>query len=168
MLKNVRVAEKYDTSVWPLGFLRWALVVIFLWFGCMKFTSYEAHGISSFIVHSPIMGWLNTLFGVQGASDVIGVLELSTAAALILGAFVPIFSALGAAMSCATDIVTLTFMFSTPGVTADPLGGFPWLSGDVGQFLLKDLVLLAASACLLMKSLQLAPSGAPEAAAVSR
>ncbi|WP_241023527.1 DUF417 family protein [Burkholderia sp. Ac-20365] len=168
MLKNPRIAEKHDTSDWPLGFLRWALVVVFLWFGCMKFTSYEAHGISSFIVHSPFMGWLNTLLGVQGASDVIGVLELSTAAALILGAFVPFFSALGAAMSCATYAITLTFMFSTPGVTAAPLGGFPWLSGDVGQFLLKDLVLLAASACLLIKSVQTAPRRAPEAAVMSR
>jgi uncharacterized membrane protein YkgB len=108
------------------------------------------------------------VFGVQGASDVIGVLELSTAAALTLGAFVPIFSALGSAMSCATYIITLTFMFSTPGVTAAPLGGFPWLSGDVGQFLLKDLVLLAASACLLIKSIQFAPNSATEAAAISR
>ena len=168
MFKQVHVAEKYDTSVWPLGCLRWALVVIFLWFGSMKFTSYEAHGISSFIVHSPITGWLNTLFGVQGASYVIGVLELSTAAALILGAFVSFFSALGAAMSCATYIVTLTCMFSTPGVTAAPLGGFPWLSGDICQFLIKDLVLLAASACLLLKSIQIAPGRAPEAASMSR
>ncbi|MFM0498559.1 DUF417 family protein [Paraburkholderia caledonica] len=167
MLKNVHVAERHDTSVWPLGFLRWALVVVFLWFGCMKFTSYEAHGISSFIIHSPFIGWLNSLFGVQGASDVIGVLELSTAAALILGSFIPLFSALGAAMSCATYAITLTFMFSTPGVTAAPLGGFPWLSGDVGQFLLKDLVLLAASACLLIKSIQVAPARATEATALS-
>ncbi|MDB5118675.1 MAG: hypothetical protein JWQ79_4167, partial [Mucilaginibacter sp.] len=41
-----------------------------------------------FIVNSPIMGWLHALLGVQGASYVIGILELSTAAALILGAFV--------------------------------------------------------------------------------
>jgi uncharacterized membrane protein YkgB len=168
MLNNLQIAEKYDPSAWPLAFLRWALVVVFIWFGCMKFTSYEAHGISSFIVHSPIIGWLNTFFGVQGASDVIGVLELSTAAALVLGAFIPFFSALGAAMSCATYVITLTFMFSTPGVTAAPLGGFPWLSGDIGQFLIKDLVLLAASACLLLKSIQIAPSRAPETSAMSR
>jgi reactive chlorine resistance protein C len=152
MSAQFRVAEKADTSIWPLAVLRWALVVIFLWFGCMKFTGYEAHGIEGLIEHSPILGWLHTLFGVQGSSDIVGVLELSTAAALILGAFIPLFSALGAAMSCATYLTTLSFMFSTPGVTAAPLGGFPWLSGDIGQFLLKDLVLLAASVCLLLKS----------------
>jgi uncharacterized membrane protein YkgB len=85
-----------------LALLRWALVIIFLWFGGMKFNAYEAAGIAPFIEHSPIMSWLHALFEVQGASYVIGVIELSTAAALILGAFQPIFSALGAAMSAAT------------------------------------------------------------------
>ena len=40
-----------------------------------------------------------SLFGIQGASDIIGTIELATAAALISGAFVPAASALGAAMS---------------------------------------------------------------------
>jgi reactive chlorine resistance protein C len=158
MRGNFQIAEKADTSVWPLGVLRWALVVIFLWFGCMKFTGYEAHGIAPFIEHSPIIGWLNVSFGIQGSSDVIGVLELATAGALILGSLIGFFSALGAAMSCATYLITLSFMFSTPGVTAAPLGGFPWLSGDIGQFLIKDVVLLAASVCLLLKSVQIAPN----------
>jgi uncharacterized membrane protein YkgB len=168
MHKHFQIAEKADTSIWPLGVLRWALVVIFVWFGCMKFTSYEAHGIEALIEHSPIIGWLNVSLGVQGSSNVIGVLELATAAALILGAFVPLFSALGAAMSSTTYLITLSFMFSTPGVTAAPLGGFPWLSGDLGQFLIKDLVLLAASVCLLLKSIQMAPSHASQGAVQSR
>lgn len=29
-----------------LGLLRWALVIVFLWFGAMKFTAYEAYGIA--------------------------------------------------------------------------------------------------------------------------
>jgi uncharacterized membrane protein YkgB len=154
MPPSFRVAEKADPSFWPIAVLRWALVVIFLWFGCMKFTSYEAHGIAPLIEHSPIMSWLHTLFGVRGASDVVGVLELLSAAALIAGAFVPLFSALGAAMSCATYAITLSFMLSTPGVAAAAAGGFPAISGDIGQFLLKDLVLLAASVCLLLKSIE--------------
>lgn len=154
MLSSLRVAEKADASFWSIAVLRWALVVIFLWFGCMKFTSYEAQGIAPLIEHSPIMSWLHAVFGVQGASDVIGVLELATAAALIGGAFVPAFSALGAAMSCATYAITISFMLSTPGVAAAAAGGFPAISADIGQFLLKDLVLLAASVCLLLKSVQ--------------
>jgi len=94
---RLQIAEKSAGSLTFLALLRWAMVIIFLWFGGMKFTAYEAAGIAPFIEHSPIMSWLHALFGVQGASYVIGVIELSTAAALILGAFQPIFSALGAA-----------------------------------------------------------------------
>lgn len=78
-----------------LALLRWALVLVFLWFGAMKFTMYEADGIAPFIGHSPLMSWLG-MFGTQGQSYFIGVIELSTAAALAIGAFRPVFSALGA------------------------------------------------------------------------
>jgi uncharacterized membrane protein YkgB len=99
---RLQIAEKAIGSLSGLRLLRWALVLVFLWFGGMKFTAYEANGIAPFIIHSPIMSWLNALFGVRGASYVIGVVELSTAFALIIGAFQPIFSALGAAMSAVT------------------------------------------------------------------
>lgn len=149
-----QIAEKHVGSLAHLALLRWALVVIFLWFGGMKFTAYEANGIAPFIANSPIMGWLHTLFGIQGASYVIGVLELSTAAALIVGAFLPVFSALGAAMSAATYLITLTFFVTTPGVAEVTAGGFPAISAMPGQFLLKDLVLLAASLALFLGSIQ--------------
>jgi reactive chlorine resistance protein C len=151
---RLQIAEKSAGSLNFLALLRWALVIIFLWFGGMKFTAYEAAGIAPFIEHSPIMSWLHALFGVQGASDVIGVIEPSAAAALILGAFQPIFSALGAAMSAATYLITLTFFLSTPGVAEATAGGFPAISAAPGQFLLKDLVLLAASLSLLFASVQ--------------
>jgi uncharacterized membrane protein YkgB len=137
-----------------LALLRWALVVIFLWFGGRKFTAYEAARIAPFIEHSPIMSWLLPLFGVQGASYVIGVIELLIAAALILGAFEPIFSALGAVMSAATFLITLTFFLTRPGVAEPTAGGFPAISAAAGQFLLKNLVLLAASLSLLFASVQ--------------
>ncbi len=148
------VAEKTDGSRASLALLRWALVIVFLWFGGMKFTSYEANGIAPFIANSPIMSWLHALFGVQGASYVIGIIELSTAGALIAGALNPVASALGAAMACLTFIITLTFFLSTPGVAEPVAGGFPAISASIGQFLLKDLVLLAASLCLLLASVR--------------
>ena len=137
-----------------LALLRWALVIVFLWFGAMKFTAYEAAGIAPFIGNSPIMSWLG-VFGTQGQSYFIGVIELSTAIALILGAFHPIFSALGGLMSAATYLITLTFLFTTPGVAEPTAGGFPAISAMPGQFRLKDAVLLAASLVLLRASLRL-------------
>jgi uncharacterized membrane protein YkgB len=151
---HLRIAEKGAGSLYFLALLRWTLIAVFLWFGGMKFTGYEAVGNAPLIEHSPIMSWLLALLGVQGASYVIGAIELSTAAALILGAFQPIFSALGAAMSAATFVITLTFFLSTPGVAEPMAGGFPAISVVPGQFLLKDLVLLAASLSLLFASVQ--------------
>ena len=151
---RLQVAERGEGSLSGLALQRWALVVIFLWFGGMKFTAYEAGGIAPFITNSPIMSWLHTLFGIQGASYVIGVLELATAAALIAGAVKPVFSVLGAAMSTATYAITLTFFFTTPGVAEMTAGGFPAISAMPGQFLLKDLVLLAASVSLLLASVK--------------
>ncbi|EOK5693406.1 YkgB family protein [Escherichia coli] len=149
-----QIAEKSVGSFKYLALLRWALVIVFIWFGGMKFTAYEAQGIAPFIANSPFMSWLHALFGIQGASYVIGVLELATAAALGIGAFKPVFSVLGAAMSTMTYLITLTFLLSTPGVAEATAGGFPAISAVPGQFLLKDLVLLAASLCLLGASLQ--------------
>ncbi|MBX4994781.1 putative membrane protein YkgB [Rhizobium binae] len=149
---RVIIAERNVGSMSILAPLRWSLVVIFIRFGFMKFTGYEAHGIAPLIANSPIMSWLHIVFGIEGAARVIGVLELSTAVALIVGAFVPVISALGAAMSTATYLITLSFFISTPGVFEPSLGGFPAISGDIGQFLLKDLVLLAASVTLLLAS----------------
>ena len=154
MLSTSHVAERTVGSRTSLALIRWALVVVFLWFGGMKFTGYEASGIAPFIANSPFMGWLHALFGVQGASYVIGVIELATAVALIAGAFVAAASVIGAAMSCLTYLITLSFFLTTPGVAEPMAGGFPALSAGVGQFLLKDLVLLAGSVCLLLASMR--------------
>ncbi len=159
------IVDRYDFRVpehdrRELALLRWALVIVFLWFGAMKFTAYEASGIAPFIGHSPIMNWLG-MFGTQGQSYVIGVVELSTAVFLILGAFRPILSALGALMATATYLITLTFLFTTPGVAEPTAGGFPAISAVPGQFLLKDAVLLAASLVLLLASVRTRSAALP-------
>jgi reactive chlorine resistance protein C len=148
------IAERTFGSRGSLALLRWMLAVVFLWFGGMKFTSYEAHGNAPLIDHSPIMSWLNVVFGVQVASYVIGSIELSTAVMPILGAFNAAASALGAAMSSVTFVITLSFFLTTPGVAEPTAGGFPAISAPIGQFLLKDLVLLAASVNLLLASIR--------------
>jgi len=56
-------------------------------------------------------------------------------------------------MSTATYAITLTFLFTTPGVAEPTAGGFPAISAAPGQFLLKDAVLLAASLVLLSAAL---------------
>lgn len=121
-----------------------ALGVVFLWFGGMKFTAYEAGAIQGLASNSPLTSFLYGFLSVQGVSNLIGTTEL-VIAALLFGRFAsPKLSLAGAAGAVATFIVTFSFFFSTPGVFLAEVGG-PAISVLPGQFLLKDLALLAAS-----------------------
>lgn len=113
------------------------------WFGYMKFTSYEATGVAPLIMNSPLVAWWHSVLGIQGASYMLGVIEITTGILLALYRLAPRLSVIGGAMAVATFLITLTFFFTTPGVAA-PMG-FPAISGDVGQFLLKDAGLLGIS-----------------------
>lgn len=129
-----------------------ALTVIYLWFGGMKFTDYEAQGLVPLVSNSPLLSWMYGLFSVRGFSNFLGVVEISIAL-LIAGRLIsPKLSALGGLLSCGLFITTLSFMASTPGVFEAQLG-FPAISVVPGQFLLKDIGLLAASFLVLMQSL---------------
>src|SRR4029077_6296925 len=57
--------------------LRYGLVIVLLWIGGMKFTSYEAAGIAPLEMHSPLMNWLYVLMGQRNVSDLLGVIEIA-------------------------------------------------------------------------------------------
>lgn len=124
--------------------LRYGLVLVLLWIGGMKFTAYEAEGISSFVSNSPLMSWAYQLFSQRQFSAILGITELLTAALIALRPFSARLSAVGSAMAVGMFLTTLTFLFSTPGVIESSLG-FPALSAVPGQFLIKDVVLLGAA-----------------------
>jgi reactive chlorine resistance protein C len=128
--------------------LRWSLVVIFVLFGTAKFAAYEAEGVQGIAEHYWLFFWLYPLGGYRFASDVIGVLELSSGAMLALGSRFTLASVTGAAMGVCTFLVTLSFMIGNPRAWEEGYG-FPFL-GSSGQFLMKDLVLLAACFALLL------------------
>ena len=114
-IKGFNVSEKGHGSYWPLGILRWVMVIIFISFGMQKFTPQSAHGIALYISNSPFVSWLS-IFGIRGQADLLGIIELTIAALLAAGAFIPILSALGALMGIGTFAITWSFFFSTPGV----------------------------------------------------
>ena len=130
----------------------YALVIVFLWFGGMKFTAYEASGIAPFISNSPIVGWLHELFGIAGASRFLGVYEVLTGILIALRPVSPRLSAIGGAMGIFTFLITCSFLLTTPGVAEPAAGGFPAISAIPGQFLLKDIVLLCVSLWVLTSS----------------
>ncbi len=131
--------------------VRYSIVLVLVWIGAMKFTAYEAAGIEGLVASSPILGWLYSVVSIQAASSIIGTIEIAIAAALALGPIYRPAALLGAFGAIATFSITLTFLFTAPGWEAS-LGGFPALSVVPGQFLLKDIVLLAASVSLLGKA----------------
>ncbi len=58
---------------------RYGLVLILFWIGGMKFTAYEAEGISGFVANSPLMSWAYSVFSVQSFSALLGVTEIAIA-----------------------------------------------------------------------------------------
>lgn len=127
--------------------LRITTAVVLGWIGAMKFTAYEAGAIQGLVESSPLTNWLYQVFSVQGASNLIGSVEIVTAALLLAGAKNPKAALLGALGAALTFLVTSIFLFTAP-VTEPSLDGFPALSVVPGQFLLKDIVLLAAAVLL--------------------
>src|SRR3984893_4285262 len=97
MIKDFNVSEKGHGSYWLLGILRWVIVLIFISFGIQKFTPQSADGIALYISNSPFVSWLS-IFGIRGEAYLLGIIELTTAALLAAGAFIPILSALGSLM----------------------------------------------------------------------
>ena len=87
MTVQFQVAEKGSGSYRHLAFLRWSMAAIFIWFGIQKFTPYAAEAIAPLIAHSPFMSWLG-VFGVRGEAMIVGTIELTTAAALVVGSMI--------------------------------------------------------------------------------
>lgn len=135
--------------------VRYGLVLVLLWIGAMKFTAYEADGISAFVSNSPLMSWAYQLFSKEQFSAILGAVELLTAVLIAARPFSARVSAFGSALAVGMFLTTLTFLFSTPGVI-EPTLGFPALSAVQGQFLIKDVVLLGAALWTAGEALQAA------------
>lgn len=121
-------------------------LLVLVWIGLMKFTAIEAQGVASLMRPSPLFAWLYPLLGEQGASNLIGAIELVTAALIAAWPWRPRIARWGLLAAIATYVLTNTFLFTTPGW--QPGYGFPFVGGT-GQFLLKDLLLLMGAVVLL-------------------
>ncbi|WP_421762129.1 DUF417 family protein [Devosia sp.] len=125
--------------------LRYSLVLFFLGFGILKFTPGEAAAIHPALSHSPVLFWLDTLFGQQGSSNVIGVIEIALALLMASRPITPRLSALGGLGTAFALLITLSFLVTTPGL--DPA---------LGAFIVKDLTLLGAALWSAGEALQAA------------
>ena len=140
---RARALEAIGTQV-----LRYGIVLVFVLFGTAKFTTAEAEAIKPLVSNSPFMSWMYSVLSDQGVSRLIGATELLAALLIALRPVSARASAIGSALAIGTFLTTLSFLFSTPGalVATHPAHGF----------LLKDIVLLAASVAIGAEALRAA------------
>ena len=128
--------------------IRVSMVIIFLFFGYQKWFEYEAQALLPYISNGPLIFWMYPVFGVRGATYFLGVSEWLFGGLLFLGFWNKKLGILGALGGCFSFIATFTIIPFMPDGWAVSAGGFPAMTEKVA-FLMKDLVLFAASFYLL-------------------
>ena len=131
--------------------VRASMVLIFVLFGYQKWFEYEAQALIPFIRNGPLISWMYLVFDIRGASWFLGGSEWLSAALLFWGFWnkkAGVFGALGCAFAMIGTVTIIPFMPDG----WDAAAGFPAMKGNVA-FLMKDVVLLAASFYLLKQDL---------------
>jgi uncharacterized membrane protein YkgB len=130
--------------------IRASMVLILIFFGYQKWFPYEAQALIPYISHGPLIFWMYPVFGVRGATFFLGVSEWLFGALLFAGFWNKKLGILGALGACASMIATSTIIPFMPEGWAASAGGFPAMTERVA-FLMKDIVIFAASFYLLKK-----------------
>lgn len=121
--------------------LSFAMAVIFFAFGIAKFARYEQDALKALVAGHPILRFGPKLLTSAGFSILLGLVELTTALLLVLGILFPTLGLLGGLLGVLTFLVTLSLFPFVQFFEAE--AGRMFLSSR-GQFLMKDLGLLAA------------------------
>ena len=129
-------------------FIRASLLIIFLSFGYQKWFDYEAQVLIPYISNGPLISWMYPVFGIRGASIFLGITEWAICLLLFWGIWNRTAGILGALGSCGTFVATVTIIPFMPNGWDEVAGGFPAMTNNI-PFLVKDVVLLAASFYLL-------------------
>jgi uncharacterized membrane protein YkgB len=133
--------------------VRAAMVIIFFFFGYQKWFAYEVERLIPYISNGPLIFWLYPALGMRGATWFLGTSEWTFGTLLFLGFWNKKLGILGALGSTFTFIATLTIIPFMPDGWDAAAGGFPAMTGNV-PFLMKDVVLLAASVFLLIQDVR--------------
>jgi uncharacterized membrane protein YkgB len=162
--------------------VRYGIVIVFLWIGALKFTTYEADGIVPFVANSPFMSEFynhpeqykkhinpegvmkteNHDWHVQnntyGFSYGLGAFLVVLALLVALYRVMPLPSMIASILIFVMTIGTLSFLVTTPESwvphLGDPAHGFPYLSGR-GRLVIKDIVILGGSIINMAESARL-------------
>ena len=149
--------------------IRASMVIVFAFFGYTKWHLYAAETLMPFFENGPLISWMYPAFGVRGATRFLGGWEWVTCVLLYSGFWSKKLGILGAIGSIVTFTGTITIIPFIPNGWAESAGGFPAMTENVA-FLMKDVVLLAASFYLLKQDVvraSLAAEGGKRTAANS-
>jgi reactive chlorine resistance protein C len=135
---NGRVIEGIGRAI-----LRYGLVLLLLGSGLTKFTEFEALWIQPLMANSPFFAWMYRVTSVQGASNLIGIIEIALAGLIAVRRWWPTLSAVGSLGAALTFLFTFSFLFTTPNI-----------STELGGFLMKDLLLFGAALLCAGEALQ--------------
>jgi uncharacterized membrane protein YkgB len=118
--------------------------LILLWIGIFKFTPTEAAAIKPLVENHFLTFWIYKTLSIQTVSNAIGVIEIIIALLLLFSvkfASLKKFAGIGMIV---TFLVTLSYLFTTPGVWKI-VDGVP----ITDFFILKDLMLLGFGLMIL-------------------
>ena len=168
----------------PIGrtAIRYAIVVVFIWIGFLKFFTYEADGIVPFVANSPFMSEFynhpeqykkhtnpegafiqdNHVWHQQnntyGFSIGLGIFLIAVGLLVAAWKWAPLPSMIASMLVFIMTLGTLSFLVTTPEAWVPHLGdqqwGFPYLSGR-GRLVIKDIVILAGSILTMSESARL-------------
>jgi len=128
---------------WPLA-IRYALALILVGVGALKFTGHEAEAIRPLAEKSPVLGWSLGYLSIRMFSALIGTIEIATGILIALRPVYPKLSLIGSAGAAITFCVILSFMASSPGQLDKGLS-IPFIPDSAVQFLITHLLLLCAA-----------------------
>ncbi|WP_051442002.1 YkgB family protein [Arthrobacter sp. H14] len=147
-----RHASATDLENVGASVLRYALVTNLVWIGTLKFQKYEMENIHPLVTSSPLLSSVVKKLGEKRTAQLIGVTEIAIGSLIAAKPFAPRASTIGSMGAIGMFLTTLSFMATTPGVRQENHGKTKL--SMVGQFLLKDSVLLGASILTAAESLQ--------------
>jgi uncharacterized membrane protein YkgB len=163
-----------------MGLMRFALVLVLVWIGGLKFAKYEADSIVPLVANSPMMSFFyhhptpeyrthmnkegelnvahrqwNESNGTYPVSYALGIVIVSIGLLIASHPLLPQLAAVGSFLLILMACTTLSFLVTTPEVWVPALGdsvhGFPYLAGG-GRLIIKDSIMLGAAAVTLADS----------------
>ncbi|TFF35560.1 DUF417 domain-containing protein [Mucilaginibacter psychrotolerans] len=162
-----------------LHFTRFAIALVLIWIGALKFADYEADGIVPFVANSPAMSFFyhspdsykkhmnkegeliqnnrewHTDNGTYAFAHGLGILLVGMGLLLLIDYITPYAGLAAGLLLIIMCIGTLSFLITTPECWVPKLGdtdfGFPYLSAR-GRLVIKDIIMLGANIYMIADS----------------